>query len=75
LNGLPPAPKGVPQIQITFDIDADGIVTVSASDKASGKDQAMTIASSSGLSSTEIEKMVAYVLCCFRSDIKLTMVV
>ncbi|KAI0278306.1 heat shock protein 70 family [Russula aff. rugulosa BPL654] len=47
LVGIPPAPKGVPQIEITFDIDADGIVNVSAKDKATGKDQSMTIASSS----------------------------
>ncbi|PPQ80039.1 hypothetical protein CVT26_011485 [Gymnopilus dilepis] len=59
LVGIPPAPKGVPQIEITFDIDADGIVNVSAKDKATGKDQSMTIASSSGLSDKDIEKMVA----------------
>lgn len=58
LVGIPPAPKGVPQIEITFDIDADGIVNVSAKDKATNKDQSMTIASSSGLSDKEIEKMV-----------------
>ncbi|KAI0264062.1 Hsp70 protein-domain-containing protein [Russula aff. rugulosa BPL654] len=58
LVGIPPAPKGVPQIEITFDIDADGIVNVSAKDKATGKDQSMTIASSSGLSDKEIERMV-----------------
>ncbi|KAF8963663.1 heat shock protein 70 family [Flammula alnicola] len=58
LVGIPPAPKGVPQIEITFDIDADGIVNVSAKDKATGKDQSMTIASSSGLSDKDIEKMV-----------------
>ncbi|KAN0081402.1 Heat shock protein 70 family [Tylopilus felleus] len=59
LVGIPPAPKGVPQIEITFDIDADGIVNVSAKDKATGKDQSMTIASSSGLSDKDIERMVA----------------
>ncbi|KAL1411438.1 Hsp70 ATPase ssc1 [Vanrija albida] len=59
LSGFPPAPKGVPQIQITFDIDADGIVNVSAIDKATNREQSMTIASSSGLSDSEIENMVA----------------
>ncbi|PSR72734.1 hypothetical protein EW026_g4473 [Hermanssonia centrifuga] len=59
LVGIPPAPKGVPQIDITFDIDADGIVHVTAKDKATGKDQSMTIASSSGLSDTDIERMVS----------------
>lgn len=59
LVGIPPAPKGVPQIEITFDIDADGIVHVTAKDKATGKDQSMTIASSSGLSDKEIENMVS----------------
>ncbi|CAD6974280.1 unnamed protein product [Tilletia controversa] len=59
LTGIPPAPKGVPQIEVTFDIDADGIVNVSARDKATGKDQSMTIAAGSGLSDNEIERMVA----------------
>jgi len=59
LTGLPPAPKGVPQIQISFDIDADGIVNVGAIDKATNREQSMTIASSSGLSDKEIENMVA----------------
>ncbi|PFH52165.1 hypothetical protein AMATHDRAFT_57512, partial [Amanita thiersii Skay4041] len=59
LVGIPPAPKGVPQIEITFDIDADGIVHVNAKDKATGKDQSMTIASSSGLSDKDIEKMIS----------------
>ncbi|KAH8115375.1 heat shock protein [Phellopilus nigrolimitatus] len=59
LVGIPPAPKGIPQIEITFDIDADGIVNVSAKDKATNKDQSMTIASSSGLSDKDIEKMVS----------------
>ena len=58
LVGIPPAPKGVPQIEITFDIDADGIVNVGAKDKATNKDQSMTIASSSGLSDKDIERMV-----------------
>jgi molecular chaperone DnaK len=59
LTGLPPAPKGVPQIQISFDIDADGIVNVGATDKATNREQSMTIASSSGLSDSEIENMVS----------------
>ncbi|KAH6914017.1 heat shock protein [Coprinopsis sp. MPI-PUGE-AT-0042] len=58
LVGIPPAPKGIPQIEITFDIDADGIVNVGAKDKATNKDQSMTIASSSGLSDKDIERMV-----------------
>ncbi|KAI9027221.1 hsp7-like protein [Phycomyces nitens] len=58
LTGVPPAPKGVPQIQVEFDIDADGIVNVSAKDKATNRDQSMTIAASSGLSSDEIENMI-----------------
>ncbi|KAI9452377.1 heat shock protein 70 [Lactarius psammicola] len=60
LVGIPPAPKGVPQIEITFDIDAGyGIVNVAAKDKATNKDQSMTIASSSGLSDKDIERMVS----------------
>ncbi|KAL0076914.1 hsp7-like protein [Phycomyces blakesleeanus] len=59
LTGVPPAPKGVPQIQVEFDIDADGIVNVSAKDKATNRDQSMTIAASSGLSSDEIENMIS----------------
>ncbi|KAI8816092.1 heat shock protein 70 family [Fimicolochytrium jonesii] len=58
LVGIPPSPRGVPQIEVTFDIDADGIVNVSARDKATGKDQSLTIAASSGLSDAEIEKMI-----------------
>ncbi|KAH3663985.1 hypothetical protein OGAPHI_004699 [Ogataea philodendri] len=58
LSGIPPAPKGVPQIEVTFDIDADGIINVSAKDKASGKDNSITVAGSSGLSDSEIEKMI-----------------
>eukprot|EP00249_Psilotum_nudum_P019019 c27065_g1_i2 orf=338-2365(-) len=58
LVDLPPAPRGVPQIEVTFDIDANGIVNVSARDKATGREQAVTIQSSGGLSDSEIEKMV-----------------
>lgn len=58
LEGFPPAPRGVPQIEVTFDIDANGIVNVSARDKATNKEQKITITSSSGLSKDEIEKMV-----------------
>ncbi|EPZ32651.1 Heat shock protein SSC1, mitochondrial [Rozella allomycis CSF55] len=58
LVGIPPAPRGVPQIEVTFDIDADGIVNVSAKDKATNKDQSITIVASGGLSKDEIEKMV-----------------
>lgn len=58
LMGIPPAPRGMPQIEVTFDIDANGIVTVSAKDKATSKEQQITIRSSGGLSEDEIEKMV-----------------
>ncbi|CAG8459968.1 942_t:CDS:2 [Acaulospora colombiana] len=58
LGGIPPLPKGVPQIEVTFDIDADGIVNVAARDTATGKDQSITIAASSGLSKDEIENMI-----------------
>ncbi len=58
LSGIPPAPRGVPQIEVTFDIDANGIVSVSAQDKATGKEQRITITASSGLSPAEIEQMV-----------------
>jgi molecular chaperone DnaK len=58
LVGVPPAPRGVPQIEVTFDIDANGIVNVSAKDKATNKDQSITIVASSGLNKDEIEKMV-----------------
>ena len=58
LQGIPPAPRGLPQIEVTFDIDANGIVTVSAKDKSTGKEQQITIKSSGGLSEHEIEKMV-----------------
>ncbi len=57
LDGIPPAPRGVPQIEVTFDIDANGILNVSARDKASGKEQSIRITSSSGLAKDEIEKM------------------
>ncbi|KAL5556677.1 hypothetical protein UlMin_038913 [Ulmus minor] len=58
LVGIPPAPRGMPQIEVTFDIDANGIVTVSAKDKATAKEQQITIRSSGGLSESEIENMV-----------------
>jgi molecular chaperone DnaK len=58
LTGIPPAPRGVPQIEVTFDIDANGILNVSAKDKATGKSQAITITASSGLEKGEVEKMV-----------------
>ena len=58
LEGLPSAPRGVPQIEVTFDIDANGIVAVQAKDKATGKEQQIRIQSSGGLSETEIERMV-----------------
>ncbi|KAK1282248.1 hypothetical protein QJS10_CPB22g01525 [Acorus calamus] len=58
LTGIPPAPRGMPQIEVTFDIDANGIVTVSAKDKNTGKEQVITIRSSGGLSEEEINKMV-----------------
>lgn len=57
LDGIPPAPRGVPQIEVTFDIDANGILNVKAVDKATGKEQKITITASSGLSEQEIEKM------------------
>jgi molecular chaperone DnaK len=57
LAGLPPAPRGVPQIEVTFDIDANGILNVTAKDNATGKDTRITITSSSGLSKEEVEKM------------------
>jgi molecular chaperone DnaK len=58
LMGIPPAPRGMPQIEVTFDIDANGIVNVSAKDKATGKEQQIRIQASGGLSETDIEKMV-----------------
>jgi molecular chaperone DnaK len=57
LDGIPPAPRGVPQIEVTFDIDANGILHVSAKDKATNKEQSIRITSSSGLSKEEVEKM------------------
>ncbi|WOH10244.1 hypothetical protein DCAR_0729710 [Daucus carota subsp. sativus] len=57
LSGIPPAPRGLPQVEVTFDIDANGIVTVSAKDKATGKEQQITIKSSGGLSDEEIQNM------------------
>ncbi len=57
LDGIPPAPRGVPQIEVTFDIDANGILNVSAKDKATGKEQKIRIEASSGLSKEEIERM------------------
>ncbi|HHW92806.1 MAG TPA: molecular chaperone DnaK [Firmicutes bacterium] len=59
LSGIPPAPRGIPQIEVTFDIDANGIVNVSAKDKATGKEQKITIQASSGLAEKDIERMVA----------------
>jgi molecular chaperone DnaK len=58
LDGIPPAPRGVPQIEVTFDIDADGILHVNAQDKATGREQKITITASSGLSDAQIERMV-----------------
>jgi molecular chaperone DnaK len=57
LDGIPPAPRGIPQIEVTFDIDADGILKVSATDKATGRSQHITITASSGLSESEVEQM------------------
>ena len=57
LVGIPPAPRGIPQIEVTFDIDANGILNVSAKDIGTGKEQKITITSSSGLSKEEVEKM------------------
>jgi len=58
LQGIPPAPRGVPQIEVTFDIDANGIVSVSAKDKATNKEQQIKIQAKSGLSDADIERMV-----------------
>src|SRR5262249_14832273 len=57
LDGIPPAPRGVPQIEVTFDIDASGILHVTAKDKASGKEQSIKISGSTGLSKDEVERM------------------
>jgi molecular chaperone DnaK len=59
LVGIPPAPRGIPQIEVTFDIDANGIVNVSAQDKATGNEQKITITASSGLSEEEVKKMTS----------------
>jgi molecular chaperone DnaK len=59
LEGIPPAPRGMPQVEVTFDIDANGILNVNAKDKATGKEQKITITHSSGLSKDEVNKMVA----------------
>src|SRR5881296_431561 len=58
LDGIPPAPRGVPQVEVTFDIDANGIVNVQAKDKGTGKEQKITITSSSGLSKEEVDRMM-----------------
>src|SRR5262249_13022585 len=58
LVGIPPAPRGMPQIEVTFDIDANGIVNVSAKDMGTGREQKITITASSGLSKEEIDKMM-----------------
>ena len=58
LSGIPPAPRGMPQIEVTFDIDANGLVHVNAKDKATGKDTSITVQSSGGLSKADIERMV-----------------
>jgi len=58
LGGIPMAPRGHPQVEVTFDTDANGIMNVSAKDKSTGKAQSITIKSSGGLSDSEIEKMV-----------------
>jgi len=58
LDGIPPAPRGIPQIEVAFDIDADGILNVSAEDKATGREQHITITASSGLSEEEVKRMV-----------------
>ena len=58
LEGIPPAPRGVPQIEVTFDIDANGILNVTARDKATGREQKITISGASGLSQDEVERMV-----------------
>ncbi|HPO58715.1 MAG TPA: Hsp70 family protein, partial [Anaerolineaceae bacterium] len=56
-DGIPPAPRGIPQIEVTFDIDANGILNVTAADKATGRSQHITITASSGLSDQEVERM------------------
>jgi molecular chaperone DnaK len=68
LEGIPPAPRGVPQIQVTFDIDANGILNVTAKDMATGKDQKITITSSSGLSKEDVERMAKEAEAHFEED-------
>src|SRR5207248_2490275 len=58
LDGIPPAPRGVPQIEVTFDIDANGILNVKAQDKGTGREQSVTITASSTLAKDEVERMV-----------------
>ena len=58
LDGISPAPRGIPQVEVTFDIDSDGILNVSAVDKATNKEQKIKVEASSGLSSDEIDEMV-----------------
>lgn len=58
LEGIPPAPRGIPQIEVTFDIDANGILNVSAQDKATGKEQHITITATTNLSQEEVERLV-----------------
>src|SRR5690606_3859958 len=58
LDGIPPAPRGVPKVEVTFDIDANGILSVMAKDTASGKDQQITITANSGLEDKDIDRMV-----------------
>merc|ERR1739848_712096 len=58
LGGLPPAPRGVPQIEVSFDIDANGVVNVGAVDKSTGKKQSVTVRTSGGLTDADIERMV-----------------
>ena len=57
LDGIPPSPRGVPQVEVSFDVDANGILNVKAKDKTSGKEQSIKIEASSGLSDEEIKKM------------------
>ena len=58
LEGIPPAPRGIPQVEVTFDIDSNGIINVTAQDKATGKEQNVTITASTNLNQSEIDKMV-----------------
>ena len=69
LSDIPPAPRGVPQIEVTFDIDANGIINVSAKDKATGKENKIRIEASSGLSESEIERMKPWDFEKFEKDI------